>query len=176
MNTAAIYETFEGFEMQAADLYVVISRRFAEHARLSWFWAEMALEELEHSSMLRLCREYGLVDDDGVNDALLGSIRDVLKRAAAAGARPGLTVTEAFRLALEIESCELERAYEKLTRPLYRPYPFLQEALHQGMRDHQRRFAKAIIEFSDDPTLAEHFETLARDHPWSRPAGRVGAH
>lgn len=167
MNAQAIYETFQGFEEQVASVYFTMSRQFASHTRLSWFWAEMTFEELQHGSTLRFCRESALFSVEEVSEESIARIRALLERAATVAADKELTVTEAFRLAFEIESSEIDDIYEKLTRPLYSPYPFLQEAFHLGYRDHLRRFAKAIVQFSGDASLNQNFESLARKHTYS---------
>lgn len=164
MNAPDTYQTFEGFEERVARVYFAISQRFASHTTLTWFWVQMTLEELHHGSTLRFCREYPLFDVEEISEESIARIRALLERAAIVGANPELTLTEAFRLALEIESSEIDSIYEKLTRPAYSSYPFLQEAFQLRYRDHLRRFAKAIVNFSGDASLAESFESLARRH------------
>src|SRR5688572_8402284 len=56
-----IYAKFEGFEEQLAHCYFVLHERFIANPPLAKFWANTAMEELQHSSILRFCRERGLM-------------------------------------------------------------------------------------------------------------------
>src|SRR5437867_10339575 len=53
----AIYSRFEAFEERLAHCYFLLQERFIAEPVLSRFWAVAALEELQHQSMLRFCRE-----------------------------------------------------------------------------------------------------------------------
>jgi hypothetical protein len=49
-----IYSKFEGLEEQVAHCYFLLQERFITNPPLAKFWAEAALEEMQHSSILAL--------------------------------------------------------------------------------------------------------------------------
>jgi len=56
-RTQAIYGRFEVFEEQLAHCYFVLHERFIADPPLAKFWADSAMEELEHFSILRFCHK-----------------------------------------------------------------------------------------------------------------------
>src|SRR5215470_8359974 len=62
-KSQSTYSKFERLEEQLAHCYFVLHERFITTPSLAKFWAETALEELQHHSILRFCRERGLMAD-----------------------------------------------------------------------------------------------------------------
>src|SRR6516225_6491872 len=62
-KTETIYAKYERFEEQLAHCYFVLHERFIANPPLAKFWAEAAMDELQHFSILRFCRERGLMAD-----------------------------------------------------------------------------------------------------------------
>src|SRR2546429_3637449 len=62
-KTKGIYARFEAFEEQLAHCYFLLHERFIADSSLAKFWAQSAMEELEHFSILRFCREKGLMSE-----------------------------------------------------------------------------------------------------------------
>ena len=58
-----LYAKFEAVEEQLAHCYFLLHERFISNPPLAKFWAETAIDELQHQSMLRFCRERGLMAD-----------------------------------------------------------------------------------------------------------------
>src|SRR5947209_3053407 len=56
-----IYAKFEALEEQLAHCYFQLHTHFIVNPPLAKVWAETAMEELQHSSMLRFCRERGFM-------------------------------------------------------------------------------------------------------------------
>jgi hypothetical protein len=139
-NPNAIYAKFEDLEEQLAHCYFTLHERFAADPELAAFWADAAWEELQHSSVLRYCREQGLRADATVNMNTADHIDDLLAAVKRIVRNPGVTVDEAFYVSLLMESSGLDDAYEKLTRPLARHHRALFEAIHAraGKRARER--------------------------------------
>lgn len=161
-DAASIYVTFETFEERAADFSFILHERFVHLPPLSQFWTEMALQELQHASVLRFCRERRLFNTAGITEKMVARVGDQLNAAARIISTEHVTVDEAFHAALLLESSELDAAYETLSRQLSGPYFMLQRAVESNTRDHHLRFADAAAEFSTDPALAGAFQKLLK--------------
>jgi hypothetical protein len=159
-------------EEQLAHCYFTLHERFASNPDLAAFWADTAWEEMQHSSILRYCREQGLRADDTVNINTANHVAQLLATVKRVVQNPGVTVDEAFYVSLLMESSELDDAYEKLTRPLARHHRALFEAIHASMRSHHDKFADGAMEFSANKAYAEAFRAFARadKRAWERTA------
>src|SRR5215813_8184753 len=62
-KSQTVYSKFEKFEEQLAHCYFLLHERFIANPRLAKFWAETAIDELQHQSILRFCRARGLMAD-----------------------------------------------------------------------------------------------------------------
>ena len=60
-KTETIYAKFEGFEEELAHCYFLLQGRFIANPPLARFWIDAAMDELQHCSILRFCRERGLM-------------------------------------------------------------------------------------------------------------------
>ena len=158
-----IYARFEALEEQLAHCYFVLQERFIANPPLSKFWAEAAMEEFQHASILRYCRERGLMVADFEMDPdiaqYLDELRDTLRGIFT---DPEVTVDEAFYASLLMESSELDEIYAKLTRPLARDHMLLYQAIQAGLRGHYESFAAGATQFAEDKGLAEAFRALGK--------------
>jgi len=158
-----ICSKFEALEEQIAHCYFLLQERFLTNPGLAKFWAEAALEEMQHSSILRYCREHHLVGlDETVDVTMAARVDDLLDTVKGIVADPWITVDEAFYASLLIESSEIDDAYEKLTRRLAMDHPLLYEAIRANLRMHHDRFADGAAEFAKDKTYADAFRALSR--------------
>jgi hypothetical protein len=159
-------------EEQLAHCYFTLHERFVADPKLAAFWTDAAWEELQHSSILRYCREQGLGADATVNINTANHVADLLAAVKRIVRNPDVTVDEAFYVSLLMESSDLDDAYEKLTRPLARHHRALYEAVHASMRSHHDKFTDGAMEFSADKAYAEAFRAFARadKRAWERTA------
>ena len=171
-NPNAIYAKFEDLEEQLAHCYFTLHKRFTADPELAALWADAAWEELQHSSILRYCREQGLRGDATVNINTANHVADLLATVMRIVRNPAVTVDEAFYASLLMESSELDDAYEKLTRPLARHHRALFEAIHASIRSHHDKFADGAMEFSANKAYEEAFRAFARadKRAWERTA------
>jgi len=111
-------ERFAEIERLVAKVYFRFSHLFLHHRELRDFWWQMAQDEEQHSSILLACREMiQNYEDEKLDpsitrekaDQMRGQLQDYLSRGT-----PSLTVEEAFRVALEIETSEIDAIYSKL--------------------------------------------------------------
>jgi hypothetical protein len=102
-------------------LYLEVSVRFFDNSEFSWFWLEMAMQEKQHAGILQYCREAGvfaveLPDKDQIQrlNALFRRLEDRL-------ADPQLAFDDAFEMAIELETSEINDVYSGLTAPIQVP-------------------------------------------------------
>jgi hypothetical protein len=140
----------------------VLQERFISNPPLARFWAEMAMEELQHHSILRYCREHGLMADIEVAAATTERVEQLLDMVSGIASDPYVSADEAFYAALLMESSEIEDIYEKLISALEKDHRILFEAIHASLRSHHSAFASAVETFSGDRGMAEAFRNLGK--------------
>ena len=162
MTSQDLYARFEALEEQVAHCYFLFHERFLSNPPLAKFWLDAALDEMQHASILRFCREhklFGQVDNAadiaGKIDALMDTLRD-------AASKTTIGVDEAFAAALIVESSELDETYQKLTRPLVQAHLMLYQAIQSNLRLHHYSFAEAAQLFCQDKSYSDAFTGLAK--------------
>lgn len=158
----AIYSKYEKFEEEVAHCYFLLHERFIADPPLARFWAEAAMDELQHFSMLRFCRERGVMTGVEPGAATTRDIEDLLETVKGIVADPGITVEEAFYASLLVESSELEDIYERLVKSLERDHPLLYQAIHANLASHSRSFQEAAERFCKDRGFLEAFRNMGR--------------
>jgi hypothetical protein len=159
-KTKAIYARFEGFEEQLAHCYFLLHERFIANPPLAKFWAESAMEELEHFSILRFCREKGLVSEIELDVEAADNIGDLLEMTKGIVNQPEVSIDEAFYASLLMESSELDEIYEKLIRTLAKDHRLLYDAIRTSLRSHHDRFADGAELYCAAAGFAEAFRML----------------
>jgi hypothetical protein len=109
---------FAEIERLVSKIYFRFSHLFLDQPELRDFWWQMAKEEEQHGSILSACK--ALIEnyddetlDPSISDDKAQELEDRLLSFLAQGI-PSLAVEEAFRIALEIESSEIDAIYSKL--------------------------------------------------------------
>ena len=156
----AIYARYEKFEEELAHCYFVLHERFISDPPLARFWAEAAMDEMQHFSMLRFCREHAAMADDTPGPKTAANIEDLLETVKGLVADPEISVGEAFYASLLMESSELEGIYERLVKGLERNHPLLYQAIHAGLRSHVHGFRDAAEQFCKDRGFIEAFRNM----------------
>jgi len=156
------YAKFEALEEQLAHCYFQLHEHFIANPRLAKVWAETAMEELQHSSMLRFCRERGFMADVDIDFTTAENVEELLDTVKGIATDPDVSVDEAFYAALLMESSEMEEVYEQLTSALAKNHRLLFDAIQASLRSHHSTFAEAAEQFSRDRGLAEAFRNLGR--------------
>lgn len=159
-NENAIYARFEALEERLAHCYFILHERFILDLQLARFWAEAALDELQHASILRFCRDHGLFANTDVDITTADRVDQLLDMMKAIVSDPEVTVDEAFYASLLMESSELDEAYEKLTRSLAADHLLLYEAIDESMQVHHEKFAGGAERFLRGKEYAEAFRSI----------------
>lgn len=111
-------ERFAEIERLVGKVYFRFSHLFLHHRELRDFWWQMAMDEEQHASILLACRE--LIEnyaDETIDPSITKEKADQLKtqlEGYLGKGTPSITVEEAFRAALEIETSEIDVIYSKL--------------------------------------------------------------
>jgi len=109
---------FAEIERLISRLYYRFSHLFFDRPEIRDFWWEMAKEEEQHACILNACGAVIENYDDDRLDPSIGPAKaeELTERLSAFLNRgtPSLGVEEAFRIALEIESSEIDVIYGKL--------------------------------------------------------------
>jgi rubrerythrin len=111
-------QRFSEIERLVGRIYLRFSHLFLHQPDLRDFWWEMAVEEEQHSSILLACRE--MIEnysdetlDPSITQQKADELREKLLDFLSKGT-PSLTVEEAFRIALDVETSEIDAIYSKL--------------------------------------------------------------
>jgi hypothetical protein len=163
MSTIEItYARFELLEEQLAHCYFQLHERFIHNPQLAAFWTEAAMDELQHSSLLRYCREHGIMSDVEIDWEAGKRVQELLDQVSNIISNPDVTMDDAFYASLLIESSEIDDVFAKLTQPLSKDHRILHEAISASLRLHHNKFAEAADEFLDDQAYGEAFRTLGQ--------------
>lgn len=109
---------FAEIERLVSKIYLRFSHLFFHRPAPREFWWEMGLEEEQHSSILLACKTLiENYEDEALDPSVTQEKADELKEKLSAFLRrgtPSLSVDEAFRIALEIETSEIDVIYGRL--------------------------------------------------------------
>src|SRR5258708_1533608 len=161
-RTQAIYARFEVFEEQLAHCYFLLHERFVANPPIAKFWADSAMEELQHFSMLRFCREKGLMAEVEVDPDVADHIEQLLEMTKSIVKEPDVSVDDAFYASLLMEASEIDEIYGKLIRVLVKDHRLLYDAVVSSLRTHHDRFADGAEAYCGNRSFAEAFRMLGR--------------
>ena len=167
MSTAALFDPllrFAEIERLVSKIYYRFSHLFLTRPELRDFWWEMAREEEQHASILVACRDL-IVNYDGESldpmissekaEELAGRLRAFLKEGT-----PSLDVEDAFKIALDIESSEIDVIYGKLLQLGGPQIGKTMENLGVPASVQRQKLKAALRRFCSDPELLRASERL----------------
>ena len=150
-------ERFAAIERLVAKLYFRFSHLFLNHSELRDFWWQMAVDEEGHASILLACKELIAGYPEGPPDLVISRdkaaqlearIRVYLNRGT-----PWISVEEAFRIAVEIETSEIDLIYGKLVLLGGPEITKLMEGLGSPAEVQREKLKLALHKFCKDPEL-----------------------
>jgi hypothetical protein len=155
---------FAGIERLVSKIYFRFSHLFLQHAELRDFWWEMAREEEQHACILFACKALIENFDDETLDPTIGpgTAEELENRLMAFLVRgtPSLTTGEAFRIALEIESSEIDAIYSKLLQLGGPNIAKTMENLGVPASVQRQKLKSALRRFCSSPELLQAAESL----------------
>jgi len=160
------FDPLEGFaeiERLAAKVYFRFSHLFLHHPELRDFWWQMAQDEEQHASTLLACKELLTnYNDEALDPSLSHKKANELKERINSYLRkgtPSITMEEAFKIALVMESSELDVIYGKLLRLGGPKIARTLGNLIVPASVQRQRLKSAVLRFSNDAKLRD--EVLA---------------
>jgi rubrerythrin len=138
-NPETVYEKCIEFEERAAAIYLKLASRFSKDRELGSIWFEMAMQEKQHAGLLQFCLYESLFPSDLPDNNEIRKITELLKRLEKRTADPALTAAEAFAIAIELETSEVNAIYGHLTT-----------SVHSSMYLFRRRIATSIPNHADE--------------------------
>ena len=156
--------SFAAIERLVSKIYFRFSHLFLAQPELRDFWWEMAREEEQHACILQACRA---VIENFAEAKLDSTInRDKAQQltlrlnAFLAQGTPSLTVEEAFGIAVDIESSEIDAIYSKLTHMGGEAIARTMENLGVPASIQRQKLKLALRRFCSSPELLSAAERL----------------
>jgi hypothetical protein len=106
------------FAERAAAIYMNFARRFARNRELSWFWLEMSTEERKRAVLLEFCGCEDLLSVRMPDRRSIQTLSDLLRRLERKAGRRNLLLDDAFLIAAELETSEINDIYARLIGPV----------------------------------------------------------
>ena len=157
-------EEFSEVERLVGKVYFRFSHLFMDRPELRDFWWEMARQEEQHGLILLACKIVIQNYEDEELDPSLS--REKAERLTAHIRRylnqgtPSITVEEAFRIAVEIETSEIDVIYGKLLQLGGPKIAQTLENLGVPAAVQRQKLKAALIYFCKDPKLLADAEQL----------------
>lgn len=157
-------ERFAEIERLISKVYFRFSHLFLHHPELRDFWWEMAMQEQQHASILLACKEMIVnYEDERLDpsisqeraDRLKAEISDYLSKGT-----PSITLEEAFRIAVAIETSEIDAIYSKLLQLGGPKIGKTLENLGVPATVQRQKLKAALRRFCKDPKLLAAAERL----------------
>ena len=147
---------FAKVERLVAKIYYRFSHLFLEQPELRDFWWEMAREEEQHACILMACKALIENYDETLDPTISGEKAEELQARLLSflgQGTPSLGVENAFRIALEIESSEIDAIYSKLLQLGGPHIAKTMENLGVPASVQRQRLKSALRRFCSDPEL-----------------------
>jgi len=155
---------FAAIERLVSKIYFRFSHLFLQQPELRDFWWEMAREEEQHACILFACKALitNFADeklDPNISRGKAQGLEQRLLTFLARGTR-SLAVEEAFRIALEIESSEIDAIYSKLLQLGGPHIAKTMENLGVPASVQRQKLKTALRRFCSNPELLQAAESL----------------
>ena len=154
---------FAKLERLVGKIYYRFSHLFLAEPDLRDFWWEMAREEEQHACILMACK--ALIDnyekdlDPTISRKKAEELEYRLLSLLRQGSR-SLSVENAFRIALEIESSEIDAVYSQLLQLGGPRIAKILESIGAPVSNQKQRLKAALRRFCSDPELLQAAEKL----------------
>ena len=164
VNTFDPLLRFAEIERLVSKIYYRFSHLFLTRPELRDFWWEMAREEEQHASILAACKEMiANYQEESLDPMVSGDKADQLAswlHAFLNRGTPSLGVEEAFKIALDIESSEIDVIYGKLLQLGGPQIGKTMENLGVPASVQRQKLKAALRRFCLDPELLRAAERL----------------
>lgn len=156
--------SFAEIERLVSKIYFRFSHLFLTQPELRDFWWEMAREEEQHACILQACRAIIENFSDRQLDPSITRDKALQLNARLSGfltqGSAELTLEDAFRIAVDIESSEIDAMYSKLTRLGGEQVAKTMENLGVPASVQRQKLRAALRRFCQSPELLAAAERL----------------
>lgn len=150
-------ERFAEIERLVSKIYFRFSHLFLHHPELRDFWWEMAVQEDQHSAILLACKAViENYEDEQLDPRVSREKADQIKEHIStylSKGTPSISVEEAFKIALEIETSEIDVIYSKLLQLGGPKIAKTMENLGVPASVQRQKLKCALQQFCNDPVL-----------------------
>jgi len=156
-------ERFAEIEWLVAKIYFRFSHLFLHQPELRDFWWGMAKEEEQHGSILSACKAIIENYEETLGADISWGRAEELKRwllLYLSRGTPSLEVDEAFRIALDIESSEIDAIYGKLLQLAGQNIAKTLANLGVPASVQRQKLKLAVRQFCTDPELLAGVDSL----------------
>jgi hypothetical protein len=167
MNSEKPFDPLERFsevERLVSKIYFRFSHLFLSRPELRDFWWEMAKEEEQHACILNACRAViENYEDETLDPNISKEKADALSTRLISFLSQGtrsLAVEESFRIALDIETSEIDAIYSKLLQLGGPKIAQTMENLGVPASVQRQKLKVALRKFCSDPGLVQAAERL----------------
>jgi hypothetical protein len=157
-----VYRKFVEFEERAAGIYLELASRFSKNPKLSFLWLDMATHEKQHAGLLQFCLRDGLFVTDLPDSNQIQKLSRFFKRLEKRAAEPKITVEQALRLALELETSEINNIYSYLTTTLHSSMYLLRRKIATSLPTHIDQLLAVAGKFRIGDNAAKELDRLKR--------------
>jgi rubrerythrin len=157
-----VYRKFVEFEERAAGIYLELASRFSKNPKLSSLWLDMATHEKQHAGLLQFCLRDGLFVPNLPDSTQIQKLSRFFKRLEKRAAEPKITVEQAFRLAIELETSEINTIYSYLTTTLHRSMYLLRRKIATSLPNHIDELLAMAANFRIGDNAAKELDRLKR--------------
>lgn len=155
VNVQAALDCLIDLEERVGHLYVLFYRRFADLPGVAELWWEMALEEHEHSGILKMVKALAdpaaRVPDIRPRLRPLQTLIRVCERDAAGIA----SLRDALAVAVRLERSELDRLGRETMRGIARDVPVIPRSAFAPHEAHLDRLTRTVRKFGGEEVLRE---------------------
>ena len=132
-----VYRRFIDFEEQAAAIYLKMASRFSpENPEVSSVWLDMGIQEKQHAGLLQFCLAEQLFADELPSDQQILRAEQLFPPTGETSSGAGLGVQQAFEIAIQMETSEVNDIYNGLTSPLHASMYLLRRKIATSLPDH----------------------------------------
>jgi rubrerythrin len=132
-----IYHRFVNFEEQAAAIYLRMASRFSpEDQELGSFWLDMGMQEKQHAGLLQFCLEEELFAHQLPADKEIQDVEVLFAGLMKQASAPDLTVQQAFQIAIDLETSEVNNIYDIFTTPMHASMYLLRRKIATSVPGH----------------------------------------
>jgi rubrerythrin len=166
-----VYRRFINFEEQAAAIYLRMASRVSpENPDMGALCLDMGIQEKQHAGLMQFCLAEELFATKLPSDKQVQETEVLFSSLTKRAANPDLSVEEAFDIAAQMETSEVNEIYDHLTTPLHGSAYLLRRKIAASLPDHLEHLLHEARRLKLPQQSLEKLEQLSKDRKrWTVP-------